>query len=762
MESKAKPQEVLDIVKQNKLLLQGYINRMQEQVLRPAVELAPETREKMWESLQNFDDWKYRDYGFTGAEIDTMDSQLRAMTEEMRDQVAFLSEKLRQQGQLNEETAWNHFGQYMPWLYSAHEFKQNTKDYGRANWEKMRSDTDRFKKRMTDYEFGKKILDGEYGTWPSQQAKLHEENTREDIVQMGREAREELKLIKDPVYVLNKGLAQMAQSAIAHDALNLMSTVIGVSSDEEVDGWRQIPESKRYGDMAGKWVHPDVYEDIAGMTGLTNDKSNPIYEILKQINNFYRIGKVTTNPTTVATNILSNNVMMYLDGAPGFNVARLIRAIKDQRSNSDTYKKFRSAGGGGRNITTDEITKLVNYVEKNPTSSMGQVLEFAAKAFDESSNFYGWLEDISKFVTATYAMEKGATPIQSVIYADKLLYDYSERSDVNKFMSSTAWPFITWYMKTAKLIPELALKKPWRIAILAGVGMAISNLNRRREEYEWEELDNMKPFWAREKGMQLIYLGDDDDGNPMWLNFSQIYPWGVLSQFNRGLPEALRPGAWWVSLLNAYNNYDPFFQQKIYEDWEDDLTKFSKASMYIARQMLPEMTPGIGRKAQKLQGAIEGEDYFNREIKPSDVAWEMIGVKIIRGGTEEMKKAYYNLDGQIDEITSEYYSMTYENPDTEKATKSWYERYDKMAERYNAISKDMAELVEKFNSLERKKVEKGDKPMQQDARSIPPRPEEEERGFLENIMDAIKGEEPAPTPTPETGGGINFGAIKGI
>ena len=630
-ETRGLPPTVDRILRSRAKLVSGQQMRIDQEIVDPIAKMTKEESRRVAEVLQKFEK----------SDI--------PLAEEARSELALWGNEARKLGILNDEAFWNRVGQYFPYFYETKEFESNKKNLGFTDWKKLRADLSGYKRRLTDEEMGRRIMEAKLGTWPSTKEKIDAMGS-DELKRLGRTGREEMKLIKTAAYPLKRRLDQLIQSVYSVKAFNMIDNTPGITSKTLIEGWQQLPKTKQLGNLSGKYVNKDLYEELMAVTRAPEGLDG----VLAKLNQQWKMWKVVFNPATVSRNIQSNIIAMWMGDVPVYNPMVWKRGIESFMTRDDVYKSLRDRGLYGGSYTKNELKQMALAVEDGGVATLVNKL---AKMYNTPAKIYGAFEDISKTVMARHTLGRGASTEQAIGYADKWLFDYSRTSKAAEAGRKGFMPFITWSAKMFPRLVETVVRKPEKFVLLAAAITGANALSRNELGISQEEEEEQKPRWLQKQGATTILLPwKDNTGNLQYLDFSYVSPWGSWTQrVGDFLPQALEPGNPLTILYNAFvSNYDPYWGEPLAKEWETPQERLQKQTEFATRGLVPSLVPG-GYGWEKIKAAGRGEgDYYGRVRDLSTVLLDtLVGVKIQAGGEQEYEKKFNRLESQTNDIKAQ-------------------------------------------------------------------------------------------------------------
>jgi hypothetical protein len=614
---------VFEILRQRRKLIQGQQVRLKEELVDPISKFGKEDQQFIAESLQRF-------------ELLPPDNLLNRLTEEARKESTLWGNEARKLDLLNDEVFWNNAGQYFPFFYETKEFEKNKRDFGYFPSKAIRANLSSFKHKMTDEEFGIKVLEAQYGTWPSGKEKIAK-YTKEQLEEIGQNAREELGLMKTAAYPLQRRLFSMIETIYTVKAFNNIAMLPGIIGQKGMEGYDKMPSGKKYGDLAEQYVPVELVKEVSKW----NVMQSELGKIWRDANSVWKLFKVPYNPAAVSRNIVTNAIMAWFGDVPIYNPTIIVKGIKSFVAKDEAYQVLRDRGLYHNTYSEQELKALAFQIDEDPDNPYKQIQIWANKlseAIHSPAYLYGAIEDASKTVIARYVLDNGGTPEQAVKFADKLLFDYSQVSEAVGFARQSFFPFITWSAKILPRLVEFAIRKPEKFALIA-ISMAMFNaFSRLMLGIDKDEEERLKPDYIRGKNT-LLLPGRDINGDLNWIDLTYFMPWGNWSPINKGklaVPQTLTMGGVLPILYNAFVlNYDPFTQRKIAEDYLSDDERIIEQGKYCLINLSPQILTSM------LTGklfATKPDRYGRKKELSKILAGELLGVKFVSDVSAYRKK----------------------------------------------------------------------------------------------------------------------------
>jgi hypothetical protein len=521
--------------------------------------------------------------------------------------------------------------------------------------------------------------------------------------------------------MLNKGEIARDRESQALSDIRDMNSFIQKRENElnaNVDrgNYIQMPTDKdRYGPLAGLWIARPIYRDIMGMGSFLPNNMSGLAALfadgtlMSKANRWFKASKVAMNPPTIATNIISNALMMHMADVPMHRILPLTAQMLNEIVIKKSGKYYELAKKYGLKETTLSETELkVLYRElenrKSEGSDLNKMMNMFRALGDSMSNlesraadFYGGIETVFKSAIIKDAIERqGLSEEEAVLKANKYLFDYSEVHDSIKYIRNMPFgaPFITWSYKMAPLLIETALTKPWKFAPYAAMYFGISalaSMGFAGAGGSDEDKDKLKKYLSKynmDNPFVLVTSPTTAVDFGKFLPFTPMYNFG--SKMAQGkIVEAFKSIGFFGGPLAdiavvALTGKDPFTGRDVVPKGSTEFEKFVMNTNYIANTFmpsfmrdLPQLAAGAASNdpelvarsssitADALKMAFEGPKgkAAGLPVKdPSDLVKNFFGINTYHPSIEQFRRNALTLQKELNEITTEF-NRTMKQPD---------------------------------------------------------------------------------------------------
>jgi len=517
-----------------------------------------------------------------GISVGDIEKPLRAVADPAIEEFKRLGKRAVQEGLLNEDAFYEHFGRYMPRLYKTKEMPTGAVRFF-GDKKPIRANLDRFKARK---------------------------DIPEDI-------RAALGEIKEAGYPTTKGLAQLGQAVERAKFFRKVNKIY--AKPKAYKDWLQLPKTKALGDLSGKWVSKPIYEDIQQFIRVAS-KGERVYRTALGT---WKYGKVIANPATHLRNIYANFILADLGGLSPLRVDIYGLALKELKTKGKYYKELKKVSDIlHETFYAREISDLLKSFETSQgTTAFQKMANGIQKLMKKGGNIYQAEEQWSKMALYIYKRKKGLLPEQAAKEAEKWLFNYREVPPLIETLRgsrvggalgflSGAYPFITFSYKAIPRIFEVAMTKTPR-------------LTKWMKMYHGIDL-MMEPPPAKEmlpdymgKGMFLKLPFKDKYDRFQYLDLNFILPWGDIGEVGN----TLRPNhPLWTTIYSLILNKHPLGWD-IVKPGSTKQEAREAITDYLYKQLTPSPSPAIpgitkgGYSYQKIISALRKEEDYSGKVR---------------------------------------------------------------------------------------------------------------------------------------------------
>lgn len=416
--------------------------------------------------------------------------------------------------------------------------------------------------------------------------------------------------------------------------------------------FRQIPDSPKYGNLRGLRVLNEIYDDLVASQEVGEGETwieqafGAGGQVARKTVAWWKWAKVAANVPSHVRNFVSNGVLLHLSGVPFLRVPQrmmqAIAGIAGSNKYSRYYQLAKKYGLFSSTFANQELTRIdpefLDYVARTGGASGGGAGTKAWAAarkwwfyvVNKTGDLYQFEEAIWKTAKMIDGMERlGLTAAEAARQADRALIDYSDVTRDVRALRTSAYgiPFATFMAKSAPLMLEAALKRPWSfapyVALFAGLAQAIMS-SFDVDEDDLEKLENSMPEWVRERGHTALLPWKDEQGRWQVVDLGYFLPWaqlqGAATALGSGnIPDTLKGlGMFSTPITSAitaiYTNTDPFTGMTISNEWDTPDRKLASWVGYALNLTLPGFIGDAPLHAVLDPGMTSGQGAISKTI----------------------------------------------------------------------------------------------------------------------------------------------------
>jgi GH24 family phage-related lysozyme (muramidase) len=484
--------------------------------------------------------------------------------------------------------------------------------------------------------------------------------TKEERVEMGE--------IEDLSFAIAETGRLMASDAATAKFFNQVARNKNFTSDVAKKDFIQVDTKtipgktnvKRYGKLAGKFVHKDVYNDITRMYKLKDPSElQGAKDAFDTLQRTWKLSKTAWNPATHVNNTVSNFIL--LDFADT-SVEMLVKAAKEMKA-GDRSKLLEL----GKTYGIFDVDVISRELKGTTTELGGEVMKGLGKIANHdnikdtvnySNNIFknlrkikqatlGKLEDTYQFEDQIFRMavfmdrlDKGFDVNKAAMEAKKWFIDYDINAPAINALRRTVTPFLSYTYRVIPLLAEAAILRPHKFAKWAAIGYGLNEIgkefgggNEELERVTMRDELSKKLYNIPFMPSRMIKLGwKSEAGDAQYLDVSRFVPGGDIFEQREGegfqfplIPAPFQPGGLLVDIpLLAGTKKNPFTGQDI------EGLGLGKDKQAIGKAILQSLTPnvaGIGmdgipilnklpksyatKKIEQAKNIKEGEPFYN-------------------------------------------------------------------------------------------------------------------------------------------------------
>jgi len=421
--------------------------------------------------------------------------------------------------------------------------------------------------------------------------------------------------------------------------------------------WVKLPDSKNYGELAGKYMPGPVW---SAMTDMSDRQPLVPVRTYNNTMRWFKKSKTVYNPGTHITNIASNITLAMMHDIPLSTIGKAtalytkyqLRPDSLTRAELSLVSEFMSSGAMLGDYSSIEVKQAIydawrnNMKPDSDTSLLKRLSAFTgyekAKAEAGVALAARGVRKIDQIATELYAAEdnvfrlaafmkkvgelqerdKAATPSEQNIkdgakFAREAFLDYDIDSKAVRVLRQSVMPFVSWTYAIMPVLGRIALYQPWKLVNVLTAYYLLDVALSAMAGGDDEEARKKGPEWVRDRmfgvgpymNIRIPFMGDDQ--NPVYYRLGDYVP---LASSTKGLPngfmgqswipQALTPGGPFVSaILGWVGGVDPYTGKDIHKKTDTDFDKLWNITKFTYDLAMP---PAVSsRQITKVQDIMD-------------------------------------------------------------------------------------------------------------------------------------------------------------
>jgi len=447
--------------------------------------------------------------------------------------------------------------------------------------------------RMVEADGGKKVS----SVWLKREASIMAE--REASGHMTQEAIANSKAVREDMVTIANRMEEEMRNPLPEDKK---------AFDKKLKQYRQVPNSPKYGVLAGMYIDKRIYNDL--FSKHNSGQGNKYWKAAEQMHGWWKIARVPLNPPTIMRNVMSNMVLMTLDGMSPYEIGKyVVQSFNIMRAQKgpawDAAQKYGIQLQTFSNQEMGVISKeFRNMAADNP--KWKQNFWAIAKVVSKATDFYGHVETWQKIAVIQRHLDEGATDWEAVQRAQDALFDYSLLNAGAKAFRKVpiGAPFLSFSLLSFRRMGQVVSKNPLRLLpwyLMTQAMWSASALVMGVDDDDLDDLhDSLPEYLSSKPSVLLIPLPmRDAEGRVQFVDISYTHPFGIhwemIKQFMDGDIDELAQtmGIMGAPLLQLgiamVTGEDPFTKKEITSDGYPISRKIMDRFNYLWRQTMPTM-----------------------------------------------------------------------------------------------------------------------------------------------------------------------------
>ena len=459
-----------------------------------------------------------------------------------------------------------------------------------------------------------------------------------------------------------------------------------------MDRYRKVPDSPRYGAMRELWVHKDIWNDINGLGVAGNPSWGTFLKWSGRAQTTFKYTKVPMNIPTQVRNMISNAILMNVSGTNFLRIPGAVsRAIHDVTTNG---KYMQLARKYGLETTTFAATELGQIDRELATvKARGESFEgmwARARIFfndygDVGGRAYQKTEVLFKVAKMIDLMENhGKKEAEAAKLANEALLDYGNVSQGIRMLRTLPLgsPFITFNAKVVAQMARNIKQHPFATLKYAALPYLLMEMflsqNDDLDEEDWDSLMKFLPDYMETSMSTMVFPYKDDEGRWQAWDVSFFLPWGAHTQLAKNVA-TLEFGEAVYRNIGMFTgpaelpvalklNKDPFTGQPIYNEYDSVQQRYEDMLAFVASYMVPPMLMPRNKAGAIVSGGgpliktMMAADFIDGNVDRNglprydmpDALLSWFGVNFQKMGPQDISRALYFKQRDLDKIESRY------------------------------------------------------------------------------------------------------------
>jgi len=416
---------------------------------------------------------------------------------------------------------------------------------------------------------------------------------------------------------------------------SMFNDIAGLASDVGGQGMKQIPDTGKFGALAGKYLPANEADEIIQVIDRADKWIDKAVNTWKQLKLFSPLN-FATNFRNFTSNIVLNS--MPKDGLPIYRFDVYANAFNEWRKGGPLLEDFVRAGGKFGTFTTSEAQDILRSTSKST----------AAKALDKWTEGKGFLpgvgygkegfamtEEFGKFAQFYHQIKnKGKGLDDAMKTVNEALFDYSKLpTRLNKW-KSTVMPFVAFKYFSTKLMVDTLINRTSKITSLAKAQRGVEALSPQvGDEYLPEYMRDKRAFYWR-----LPF--QDTEADPRYLDLNYMIPYADIGG-GLGLDDLALGNPFLKQALEQGINQSYFMNKPITNESLPQEQQLADRLKYAWGALGPNspIVPFTGTNDKLVSAFTSGKDMYGRDIDPAQALLSGVaGIKTVAPDPESSKR----------------------------------------------------------------------------------------------------------------------------
>src|SRR3990167_1757277 len=467
------------------------------------------------------------------------------------------------------------------------------------------------------------------------------------IKDIPEEIRKSMGEILEAGYPTAKGLIQIKSAVENAKFFNEVAVRFGediktISTIGE-DILKQLPETKKLGQLSGKFVPFAIYDDIQEIIRVPSD----VEKGLKKVVGGFKFAKVILNPATHARNVVSNAILNWWKlGLGPWRVDIYAETVRQMAKGGKYIDEAKTAGYNLNTFAANELKSILNGPEG---FSAGQKLGIKwGQIANKLGDIYQGEENFAKLAAYIFKRKKGLGVEEAWKAAESATFNYAQVTLFIRRLRESIWgyPFITFTYKATPIVVETIAKHPGRVSVFGKIKNDIENLADIKTT---ERERASEPAWIRD-GFYIKLPIKDKHGRSSYFDLTYIIPFGDLMAGNyftrqikretglpESLPETFAEKSPFFNLLKELSRNQDFYGDRIWNESDSTEKQLGDLMRHLLKLYSPplisDQLPGGymregKRRIKGIAGAIQPKENIGQQRTLMQELLRNVGLKI--------------------------------------------------------------------------------------------------------------------------------------
>ena len=483
-----------------------------------------------------------------------------------------------------------------------------------------------------------------------------------------------------------------------------------------VKGYKQIPDSPKYGALRGAWVKKEIFESLVGSFKAMSEESPFIEKWLgvgsvgTTATQIWKAGKVAWNFVAVIRNIVGGAIAAdaYGDVNKLMVIPRITQALQGLMGKGSLESRRGAAvagrmGAAGTGYAAQELGLMENSLLRRAKTEVSWLKRLGYGIKDVwawAPKKYGQVELVLKTAVIIDQLAKGKSEQEAMRVANHAIFDYSNVPPWVRYLRATPFiaPFVTFPYKNFPRLVSTAIKRPWKLIPYYFAGAALDALIRSWFDVDDDDIEKLRanmPLWMQGEADMMILPYQDENGKWQAVDLGFYFPWGGINDAVKaayqGRPEEIPanfgfgggPYADLVAMIKT--NRDPRTDRKIFDPALPPSDQMANAVMWMWRMMAPSWVTDQGAARHLYDALTKQVDPRTGEMKdttPQAIA-RFFGANLYEFDPDDAyNRNMSRLYGQILDVEAEIQKISLDQSLSEEQRDKDMDKYIARAEKF--------------------------------------------------------------------------------